>query len=218
MNGSRLFEQLNSLNNELTEECAVASISARALCDISMDVLEKEDENLEDVLRVSERLEKNGIEILSQKRSDLLSQIWKCYENNKGYLIIDDMNALIHDYLQILKREAPKTVYAFCSSGAKLGIEIANRKHSYVATLDPEVLEEINRQVKRNLALLRNDIETHVSNMIELLLRPNTLKRVSKDVFDKCDEMTNDGWVTELEFKNRFFPLSMKQSIGERFL
>ena len=92
MNGSRLFEQLNSLNNELTEECAVASISARALCDISMDVLEKEDENLEDVLRVSERLEKNGIEILSQKRSDLLSQIWKCYENNKGYLIIETEN------------------------------------------------------------------------------------------------------------------------------
>ena len=57
--------------------------------------------------------------------------------------------------------------------------------------------------VERDFAFVCRNIETHVSKMIERL-RPNTLKRVSKDVFDRCDEMTNDGWVTELEFKNRF--------------
>ena len=74
----RLFESLNSLDNELTEEIAVASISARSLCNISLDVLEKEDEDMEDVLKVSETMKRKGIEILSQKRSDLLSEIWKC--------------------------------------------------------------------------------------------------------------------------------------------
>ena len=206
MKGSRLFESLNSLNNELTEEIAVASISARSLCNISLEVLEKEDEDMEDVLKVSETIKRKGIEILSQKRSDLLSQIWKCYDDgSKGYLILDDMNALLHDYLQVLKREAPKTVFTHCSGGALLGIEIAKRKSSYVAKVDQEVLEDIHGMVERDFALLRRDIETHVSKMIERLLRPNTLKRVSKDVFDRCDEMTNDGWVTELEFKNRFF-------------
>lgn len=207
MNGARLFESLfTSLNNELTEECSVPSISVRSLCDISVDVLEKEKEDLENVLKVSERNQKRGIIIVSQKRSDLLSQIWKCYDDgSKGYLVVDDMNTLIHDYLQVLKREGPKSVYKHASEGARIGIEIARRKSRYVGMVEPEILDDIQRRVDADLVLLKRDIEKQVSKMIERLLRPNTLKRVVKNVFDKCDEMTNDGWVTELEFKNRFF-------------
>ncbi len=207
MNGSRLLESLfTSLNSELTEECAVASISARSLSKISVHTLEEGDEDLENVLKVNDSLQKIGISIVSQKRSDLLSQIWKCYDDgSKGYLIVDDMNALVYDYLQVLKREAPKTVFEHCANGVSIGIEIARRKSTYVGILDSETIDDIKHTIEKNLFLLKKDIETHILNAIERILRPNTLKRVVKDVFDKCDEATNDGWVTELEFKNNFF-------------
>lgn len=62
----------------------------------------------------------------------------------------------------------------------------------------------IEQHMQKLMALIRPEVETAVSGTIEQLLRPLNLLRVSKEIFAHCDDMTRDGWVSELEFQNRF--------------
>lgn len=209
--GESLFQSLyGSLSHDLTEECAVAAISRRALVDVAMGVLESREDDAnksgtERRFEASEAIMKKGILIVQQNRADLLGKIWSYYdEGQKGYLLPDDMEILVSTYIRVLRAEAPKRVVDEAIAGAKLGIDIARRKNDYIALVDEDILEDVKQQIEYYMKLLRRDVERAVEDAFDKLLRPIVLKSVAKDVFEKCDEMTNDGWVTELEFKNKF--------------